>query len=268
MHLHRAQREPERHRNLLIAQPLGHQPEHVALAARETRRVVAAAQFVRGIGRDVRPPGVDAAHGVHALPRRHALEQQAQRTRVEGAPHLGVAAVGRDGDDARRGIEPPDRLDGLDAADDGQPDVHDDDVGPQALVALDRRPAVGGLAHDLALGPQLQHRPEPLAHHGVVVDDEDPDASGDALMVPTRAWRGKNAAPSSRPPAGYARRRCRAASPSGRPCLSGRARGCASPVAAGSNPCPSSSMVRPTPCGSNATTMSIAPGLRRGAARW
>jgi hypothetical protein len=58
---------------------------------------------------------------------------------------------------------------------DGHADVHQDDVRAEALRLLDGLDAVAGLADDLDVGLDLDDEPEPLAHEGLVVCEQDAD---------------------------------------------------------------------------------------------
>ena len=65
---------------------------------------------------------------------------------------------------------------GLDAVQLGHGDVHHHHVGLQFLGQFHGFAAVAGLAHDLHVGLRAQDHLESLAHHGVVVSQQDADA--------------------------------------------------------------------------------------------
>ena len=58
----------------------------------------------------------------------------------------------------------------------GHADVHQHDVGPQPLRAVDGLLAVGRLADDRDVVLGLEHHPEARPHERLVVGDEDADA--------------------------------------------------------------------------------------------
>jgi len=176
-----------------VAQPLGHQREHVAFArAQPAERVVGPAtgqQQPDHLGVDGRAP---AGHPVQRLeelldPAHPLLEQVAQPRGATGQQvgGEGLLDVRREHEHGQAGQPPP----GLDGGDDAlvgmrgrHPHVDDGHVG---LVLVDggqeRGRAVGGRHHVERLGPQQQR--QALAQQRVVLGDHDPHGSSTRRVV-------------------------------------------------------------------------------------
>ena len=129
---------------------------------------------------------VDPADGVDDVGFPGALEEVAAGSGLEGGEDgVVVLAHGQHQDtDLRACLQylPG----GLDAADAGHVEVHQDDVGLQGGRGVDRGLAVGGLADDVHIGLGVQQRVQPLAEGFVVVADQDLD--GFQLRLPPGVW--------------------------------------------------------------------------------
>ena len=82
------------------------------------------------------------------------------------------------------GASAPDALGGGHTGEHGEREVHEDDVGTEVLGQLDGLLSVGRLPHHLVAGV-LQGPVEPLADHGVVVGDQDPDHQATFIRIRT-----------------------------------------------------------------------------------
>jgi hypothetical protein len=86
--------------------------------------------------------------------------------------------VHREHEDARGLVPLPDAPDGLDPANAGHRQVHDDEVGPGFLVDAIGIGAVVGFSDDLKAILLLQQRAIALAHDGMVVRQHYARAAG------------------------------------------------------------------------------------------
>ena len=121
---------------------------------------------------------VHLADRMHEIGERRVLEQVGGGAGLERPEDVLVALEHRQHDDARRGIDPANRGDGVHARHPAQLQVHHRDVRAEQAEHLDRLLA-GTREPDhlhVALSPE-QHR-EPLADDAVVVDAEDANGNG------------------------------------------------------------------------------------------
>jgi hypothetical protein len=138
----------------------------------------AAGEFF-GDGRgDAGLAGVDGADGVEQLVDGHSLEQIGAGSCLECAVDVLVAVEGGEDDEAGGGRFGADAGDGVDAAELGELQVHEGDVGSEGAVEGDGFESVGGFADDLDAGHDLEERDETLADDVVVVDDQDANWRG------------------------------------------------------------------------------------------
>ena len=132
-----------------------------------------------GRGRaEERVPGRDDADRVHQLRRLDVLEEEAARAGADGGVDVLVEIERRQHEDARARPaldELPCRLDAVEVR---HAHVHEDDVGVELARELERLHAVGRFAHELEVGPLLEHHAEAAAHERLVVDDENAGHSG------------------------------------------------------------------------------------------
>src|SRR6266545_2744516 len=93
-------------------------------------------------------------------------------------------------EDGLAGGDGADRAGGVDAVGGGHVQVHDDDVGAGELGFAAGGVAVGRLGDDLDVGQGVDQGTQPVAHHRMVVDDDDPDTfrRGHGLSGGSRAW--------------------------------------------------------------------------------
>jgi hypothetical protein len=180
--LHRGLGHDERLRDLLVGEPAGQEPQDLALAVGERREPVAVAHD--GVGQprgDLRqqPAGhgrgedrVAGGHGLHGgdeVGGAGVLEQEAARARAQRVDDEVVQAERREDQDAvaRQAAR---RLDAVHAR---HADVHEHDVGVEALGERDRLVAVAGLGDHGDPARRLEHGLEARAHERLVVGDED-----------------------------------------------------------------------------------------------
>ena len=61
--------------------------------------------------------------------------------------------------------------------------VQQHDIGPQMAGSLEGFLPVRRFAHDVELGIQPEEHAQPLAHHAVIVDHQDPDRHSVLLIL-------------------------------------------------------------------------------------
>jgi hypothetical protein len=57
----------------------------------------------------------------------------------------------------------------------GHADVHHDDSRLELLYGRHSLFSIGGFAHDLNIWIRLQDRPQSLAYHGMIINDQNPN---------------------------------------------------------------------------------------------
>ena len=88
---------------------------------------------------------------------------------------LGIAMRGKDENFRRRdGFE--NLTGGLKAVQERHRDIHDNDIGAKSLGQLHRFPSGLGFGDNFDIAIGLDEEPQPLAHDGVVLDQENGDA--------------------------------------------------------------------------------------------
>src|SRR6185503_9086440 len=138
--------------------------------------------------------GVALGRGLDALDElvgRGVLEQVAAGARVERGEDAALVGERRQDDDLRVRVGVLDALRGLHAVGAVHLQVHQHDVRAQRARGLDRLLAARDGADDVEVLDAAQQLDEPLAHDGVVVDDEDPGhaiGTSAAIVVPAPGW--------------------------------------------------------------------------------
>src|SRR5262249_53528534 len=112
----------------------------------------------------------DAAHRVDKQVRRTALGDIALGAGAKGLQCIRRPAMHGEDENAGLGVEFPDMLDRIDTATARHRDIHDDDIGPQILVALIAQCRIRRLADDADAVVLLQQRAIALAYDGMVID--------------------------------------------------------------------------------------------------
>jgi len=134
---------------------------------------------------DLANRGFQVPHGV-------ALEKIPGDPRPERREDVVALAEHRQEDRARRGTDPENLAAGVDPVQQRHHEVEDRDVGAMFLRQLHRLAPIAGLGDDGEPVP-LQHGPEALAHHEVIVGDQDSDRHAAARSTgpppPQRATR-------------------------------------------------------------------------------
>ena len=105
------------------------------------------------------------------------LQQVAGDPGLDGLGEAGPGLVDREQDHPRLGVTLPDEAGGLDAVHARHPNVHEHDVRLVLVDGLHGVLAGGGLADDVDLVRDAEGRPQPVARHRVVVDDQNSHAS-------------------------------------------------------------------------------------------
>src|SRR6266511_2735026 len=119
-----------------------------------------------------------------------ALDEIAGSAGAHGGEHGVVVFEHGQHEDPGGGYGAQDRAGGVDAVGGGHVQVHDDDVGAGELGFAAGGVAVGRLGDDLDVGQGVDQGTQPVAHHRMVVDDDDPDTfrRGHGLSSGSRAW--------------------------------------------------------------------------------
>ena len=170
--------------DLLVGVPLGHQPQDLDLALGKLgveglAGLLLGAEVLDDVPGKLRVqkhlPCVDAADGVHQLPRVHVLEEVAPGPRLHRLKDVGVLAVHGEHDDLGLGPLLEDGLGGLHPVQARHLDVHEDHVGLGLQGVAHGLPSVLGLPHHPEVPLGLQEAFQPLAEKGVVVRQKNPD---------------------------------------------------------------------------------------------
>jgi hypothetical protein len=133
--------------------------------------------------------GVDGLDGGGELFDGHALEEVGLSSGLQGAEDVLIAVEGGEDDEAGCGVFGADADDGVDAAESGELEVHEGDVGAEGAMEFDGFEAVAGFADDFDLGHDVEKSDEALTDDVVVVDDEDADGITHGLAyLSQRGW--------------------------------------------------------------------------------
>lgn len=176
MHLGSLERDAERRGDVLVAEPLGNQLQHLDLAAGQCLVREAVGEDALHIGRQPVAAAVHIAHHASQLVEDRFLEQVAGRASGHGAVDVLVTVIHRQHDDAGIRRFGPDGMDGVEAAHDRHLQVHQHDVGPMRTTEIERLHAVGDGAHHHHVVLPRQQGGDALAHDAMVVDADDADA--------------------------------------------------------------------------------------------
>src|SRR5262249_13634649 len=117
--------------------------------------------------------GMDLADGGEQVASRHGLEQERASACCQGAAHFRVAFIRRQYRDACFRKLRPNCDHRVDAADIGEPEVHEGDIGVKVAKILDRFVSGDGLRYQLHVGLALEHTRKSLAKQGVVFYNQD-----------------------------------------------------------------------------------------------
>ena len=127
------------------------------------------------VGPEDRLPCRNRAHGVQDALAVGALDQVATRAGLERGVHRLVVLEHAQDQDRDVGMRLEQPASGLDPADAGHVQVHEDDVGTALGCDQQRLLAVGGLTHDLTEASSASTPITPSPEDRVVVGDEDAD---------------------------------------------------------------------------------------------
>ena len=109
---------------------------------------------------------------------------------AQGLPAVGEVVVAGDDDEGRVRVLDAAELDDLQAVQDGDVDVHDDEIRIQRVDAGEGLHAVGGLAHHLAVvGVPVEKALEALPDDDLVVHQQDAELlHGSSFPSGSRMW--------------------------------------------------------------------------------
>src|ERR1019366_5590444 len=181
---HRLETQVEEHRDVLAGLAFGHQAQHLQFAGRKSVQGGLAAggpqiaaldagqQAVRPLRAEVRPAAGHGPESVDQIRRGGPLEHEGARARADGAHHRILIVVYGEDDYAGLRRVAQDLNGGFDAVQTRQADIHDHQVGTLLLAELHRLSAAFGLADDAEFGGALQNRAEAVAHHLVIVHQQ------------------------------------------------------------------------------------------------
>ena len=157
--LHGVLAQEEQHGDLRVVLAVGHQTQHVALAAGDRGHVLGGGADQLRV--EQRLPRGDRADGAGQLLAGRVLEQIAERAGLERGKDVVLVAIGGEHDHARLGIARADLAERLDAVHHRHLDVQEDHVGMGPACLLDRLDAVGRPADDLDVRLELEHVQRP-----------------------------------------------------------------------------------------------------------
>jgi hypothetical protein len=103
---------------------------------------------------------------------RHAFEKISTSTCFEGAEDIFVAIEGCEDDESSGAVVLADTLDGFDAGESGQLQIHEGDVGLEIAMEPKSLGSAGGLAHNFHLRHDAEQSNQTLPNDVMVIDDE------------------------------------------------------------------------------------------------
>lgn len=175
MRLHRVFADGKRLRDVAVGEAAAHAVEHFGFAVREVLPFRQLHQPSRRRLRDVAAAGMHAVDRAHEFLARHALLQIAGRAGFDRALDVVVEFRGREHQHASLRPRRKQRAERVEAAHAGHAHIHEHDIGPLGAEFFERLRAVFRFGDDGKILLETEHGGQAHAHHGVIVDQENPD---------------------------------------------------------------------------------------------
>ena len=168
-------RDEEGRGDFLVAAAFGEELQHFGFARGKIGALLALGEALSHFLGQRRFTGVNGADGRGEFVFGRVFEQIGFRARLHGAIDVFVRVKRGEHDDARVGKFFADGHGGFHAAETGQAQVHQHDVGFLLAIQFQRFAAIAGLADDFQAGLALDERGHAFAERGMIVHQHDPD---------------------------------------------------------------------------------------------
>lgn len=180
-----AVRDPKVGRDLLVAQPVAEERQHLKFAFGERVDRLWRRSSPKPLRKELRDHRIEphlavmgGADGLDDRPLIGVLEEVPRRAGLEGRNDLVLLDEAREGNNLGRGVAGLDLVDRGDAVLHRHDEVHKDDVRRARFHQANRLLAVRRVADDVHVVDDLEQATKPAPNDGVIIDDEDADPLG------------------------------------------------------------------------------------------